>query len=454
MINRRQLLRALAGCGALVPSAPAQPRSGKPNLVLIISDDMGYADLPLSGKSAVPAPHLDRMAKQGTLFTQAYVTAPVCVPSRMGILTGRFPQRFGIYDNMYDTREVKLFFEETTLAQYLKPAGYATAVVGKWHMSGNRFPPNGPTPEQRGFDQWVGIGGGMSNYFPPVTLYRNSEPFEAPEYLTDYFGKEAERFIRANKANPFFLYLGFNAPHAPLHAHESDKQGLDETMSPDRRTYAAMVRAMDRNIGRVLGTLQELGLEQNTLVAFINDNGGGGNHTPAHTRNTGRNAPLRGYKFEVFEGGIRVPMILKWPGRIPAGARYGLPVSSVDLTPTFLAAAGVPTSNSSHPFDGVDLVPFLRKPAGNGPHPVLCWENRAWLGPRGEQRPAPGKYNRAVRKGKWKLVQLAGQPDWQLFDMEADAGEQHDLATELPGIVRDLDAEFRKWRAAMPDPVS
>lgn len=440
---RRRDFLSLAG-GAL---AAAQ---AKPNIVLIISDDLGYSDLPRFGRSEIPTPHLDRLAAAGTVFTQAYSSAPVCVPSRMAINTGRYHQRFGIYDNMYDPREVKLFFEETTLAQHLKRLGYATGLVGKWHLSGNRFPPNGPTPEQRGFDEWVGIEGGMSPYMPPVKVYRNHTPFETREYLTDLWGAEAVQFIGRNRQRPFFLYLGFNAPHAPLHALDADKT-TGESASPDRRTYAGMVKAMDRNIGRVLTALRSNQLDRNTLVVFINDNGGGGNHTPPHTRNTARNAPFRGYKFDLWEGGIRVPMILSYPGRVPAGARYDKVVSSMDLAPTCLRAAGGDLPRE-RPFDGVDLMSYVTGRDTRVPHLVLCWENRAWLGPRGKQRPAAGQHHRAVRKGKWKAIQPAGDPEWQLFNLEADPGEAHDMATEHADILSALTGEFGRWRESMTNP--
>lgn len=443
-MNRR---RFLSLAGGILAAAEARP-----NIVLIISDDLGYSDLPRFGRSEIATPHLDQLAASGTVFTQAYSSAPICVPARMAINTGRYHQRFGIYDNMYEPREVKLFaFDEIVLAQHLKKLGYATGLVGKWHLSGNRFPPNGPTPEQRGFDEWVGIEGGMSPYLPPVKVYRNNTPFETSEYLTDFWGTEAVRFIERNRQRPFFLYLGFNAPHAPLQALDADKTAGEST-SPDRRIYAGMVRAMDRNIGHVLATLRSSRLERNTLVIFINDNGGGGNHTPAHTRNTGRNAPFRGYKFDLWEGGIRVPMIVSYPGRVPAGARYDKVVSNMDLAPTCLRAAGGELPRE-RPFDGVDLMPYVTGKDAGVPHPVLCWENRAWLGARGKQRPAAGQYNRAIRKGKWKAIQLAGEPEWQLFDLEADPGEAHDMATEHPGIAKDLIGEFTRWRESMPNPV-
>lgn len=436
----------LSLAGVALPAAEA-----KPNIVLIISDDLGYSDLPRFGRSEIPTPHLDRLAAAGTVFTQAYSSAPVCVPARMAINTGRYHQRFGIYDNMYDPREVNLFFEEITLAQHLKKLGYATGLVGKWHLSGNRFPPNGPTPEQRGFDEWVGIEGGMSPYLAPVKVYRNNTPLQTTEYLTDFWGAEAVQFIERNRQRPFFLYLGFNAPHAPLHALDAD-QTAGESTSPDRRIYGGMVKAMDRNIGRVLAALRSNQLDRNTLVIFINDNGGGGNHTPPHTRNTGRNAPFRGYKFDLWEGGIRVPMILNYPGRIPAGARYDKVVSNMDLAPTCLRAAGgeIPRER---PFDGVDLMPYVTGKEKSAPHPILCWENRAWLGPRGKQRPVAGQHHRAIRKGKWKAIQPAGDPEWQLFDLDADPGEAHDMNTEYPDIAKDLIGEFARWRESMTNSV-
>lgn len=452
-MRRRDLLSLVAaGPQNLLPAgfglnSPERPR---PNIVLVISDDLGYADLPRFGRSEIPTPHLDSLASGGVVFTQAYASAPVCVPARMAINTGRYQQRFGIYDNMYDPREVRRFFEETTLAQHLQKRGYATGLVGKWHLSGNRFPPNGPTPEQRGFDEWVAIEGGMSTYRAPVKVYRNNQPMETKEYLTDFWGTEAVSFIDRNHKRPFFLYLGFNAPHAPLEALDADKVTA-EGESPDRHTYTGMVRAMDRNIGRVLGALRSRQVDRNTLVIFINDNGGGGSHTPPHTRNTARNAPLRGYKFDLWEGGIRVPMIMRFPGHVPGGVRYNKAVSSMDIAPTCLRAAGGELPGE-RPFDGVDLMPYLAGQNKSAPHPLLCWENRAWLGPRGKQRPAPGQHNQAIRKGNWKAVRLAGDPEWQLFRLDSDPGEQHDMATEYPGVTNDLIAEFGRWREAMPEP--
>lgn len=432
--------------------AKAEMPADRPNIVLIISDDMGYADLSKFGDSEIPTPNLDRLADGGTRFTNAYVTAPICVPSRMGIMTGRYQQRYGVYDNFYG-ESLKLFKQEITLADVFKSAGYATGLVGKWHL-GDISKPAGSHPLERGFDEFVGIPGGMSGFFKDAALYRGYEKFKAPEYLTDFFGKEACAFIDEHQDESFFLMLSFNAVHAPLHALDEDKSAFAELDSPDRQTYAGMLRAMDRNIGLVLDKLAELHLDENTIVAFYNDNGGGGNHTPPHTRNTARNAPLRGYKFDLFEGGIRVPFLLKWPGRVPAGEVYSEPVISLDLFPTFLAAAGMKLP-ADRTYDGVDLLPCVTGQVKQAPHDVLCWKNREWDGPRNGQKPVPGVYHSAIRRGQWKMVRLsenaadAEPPAWLLFDLARDPGEQHDLALEYPQVVKQLDAEFDKWLKQM-----
>jgi arylsulfatase A-like enzyme len=445
-----------------------------PNIVLIVSDDMGYSDIPRLGDTDIATPALDRLADEGCLFTNGYVTAPICSPSRMGILSGRYQQRSGVYDIYYqrDISGYHLWVKQKTIADYLQNAGYRTGLVGKWH-AGEVKEPWGAHPMEKGFDEYVGIPGGMSSYLPGVELYRGHEPFEAPKYLTEYFGDEACAFIDRNAGNPFFLYLGFNAVHAPLEAMDEDLQALGEYPSPDRKTYAGMLRAMDRNIGRVLDTLDGHGLAQNTLVFFINDNGGGGNHTPEHTRNTAHNRPLRGYKFDLYEGGIRVPYLVRFPGRVEAGRVEHRVVSALDIAPTALAAAGIePTED----LDGVDLLPWLAAggraagagrsggpPAGDtradDPHPVLCWQNRVWAGSFQAQKPLHGFHNQAIRKGRWKMVRRmvplhdlsCGEP-WELYDLSVDVGEAHNLAPEYPGVVNELYREFNRWHSGMTVP--
>jgi arylsulfatase A-like enzyme len=434
----------------------------RPNFVLIVSDDMGYSDLPKFGDSEIATPALDSLAEGGVVFTNGYVTAPICTPSRMAMVTGCYQQRYGAYDMYSHLEGFGPFREEVTVAEVLRRAGYRTGLVGKWHM-GSRHCISGEDPghpSDHGFEDYVGIAWGMSSYVPGVRLYRGREAFEAPEYLTDFFGKEACDFIERNRGEPFFLMLAFNAVHAPLEATEGDLAALGGEWpgSPDRKTYAAMLGAMDRNVGRVLEKLEAAGLSENTVVGFVNDNGGGGNHTPEHTRNTGRNAPLRGFKFDLYEGGVRVPMLLRWPGRIEPGQVFEGMVSAMDFAPTFLAAAGLAWPEG-RVCDGVDLMPWLRGEGAGDAHETLYWKNRVWAGPRWRQTPQSGFHNCAMRRGKWKMVRrmvpldaTGGEP-WELYDLSRDIGEQHDLAREYEGVVRELQGAYLDWLRGMHPPL-
>ena len=278
----------------------------KPNVIVILTDDMGYADLPMFGDSEIPAPNLRRLADSGVKLTNAHVSAPICVPSRMGLLTGRYQHRFGIYDNVYSPDENRLWIEERTLANELKTHGYRTANVGKWHLSGNgKLPWTLPAPHERGFDEFVGIEGGMDDSGPEprcsgsraTNTSRSTRPNTSPissatKPSPSSSGPRQNPRTRNQKREPFFLYLAFNAPHAPLQALEEDQAAIDaDWISPERRIYGGMVVAVDRNVGRVLDALQQHGLRDNTLVVFLNDNGGGGNNAAAHTRNTAATCP-------------------------------------------------------------------------------------------------------------------------------------------------------------------
>jgi len=464
------LIVTVLGLHFLVFAASAEK---KPNLVIILTDDMGYADLKAFGDSEIPTPHLDRLAAEGTRCTSAYVVAPICVPSRMGLMSGRYPARFGVFDNVYTPEQNRIWMEQTTLADVLKKQGYRTANIGKWHLSGNNSGHSGnelggfqfKPPHERGFDEFVGITGGMHYYWKGTELARFKDGkyvrFNSPDYLTDFFGTEACEFIERNKSQPFFLYLAFNAPHAPLHGLDDDQAAIDaKHISPDRRKYAAMVRAIDRNVGRVMEKMCELGLAENTLTVFLNDNGGGGNNAAAHTRNTAINRPYRGYKFDVWEGGVRVPFIVHWPGRVPAGKTFDGIVSSMDVFPTFANAAGAALPAG---LDGVDLMPFLRGEKTGNPHETLCWQQRVWQRPN-ERKPGPGypqpAYNMAIRRGQWKAVKQDQPFDgtnesraWELYDLNRDPSELHDLATEFPEITESLAAQFRQWQSQMHPPL-
>jgi arylsulfatase A-like enzyme len=484
---KRILILTLLGFHSfLFPTLAAET---KPNLVILLTDDMGYADLKAFGDSEIPTPHLDRLAAGGTKCTSAYVVAPICVPSRMGLMSGRFPARFGVFNNVYTPEQNRIWMEQTTLADVLKQSGYRTANIGKWHLSGNnsgtdtgdglggfQFKP----PHERGFDEFVGITGGMHMFWKGTGLARfkdgKYERFNSPDYLTDFFGTEAVEFIQRNKARPFFLYLAFNAPHAPLHGLDDDQAAIDaKHISPDRRKYAAMVRAIDRNVGRVMDKLRELNLAENTFTVFLNDNGGGGNNASVHTRNTAINRPHRGHKFDLWEGGVRVPFIMHWPGRVPAGKTFDGIVSSMDVFPTFATAADsahhAPRDASGETLtrsvrttlDGVDLMPFLRGEKTGHPHETLFWQQQVWPKPN-ERKPGPAypqpAYNMAIRRGQWKAVKqdqpFGGTNEsraWELYDLARDPGELNDLATEFPDKVKELGVAFFEWQQQMPKPV-
>jgi arylsulfatase A-like enzyme len=457
----------LAGALSVFCSAPLTA-AGKPNVIVILTDDMGYADLAAFGDSEIPTPNLDRLANSGVKLTDAHTTAPICVPSRMGLLTGRYQHRFGIYDNVYSPAENRLWVQERTLADELKAHGYRTANVGKWHLSGNKRPWTLPAPHERGFEEFVGIGGGMDSFWKGTSLVRleagEYQSFEAPEYLTDFFGKEAVAFIERNREQPFFLYLAFNAPHAPLHALDEDQAAIQaDWISPERRIYGGMVVAVDRNVGRVLDALEAHRLRENTLVVFLNDNGGGGNNAAAHTRNTARNVPFRGHKFDLEQGGVRTPMIVSWPGTLPAGQTFSGLSSSLDVFPTALAAAGIDVP-AGREIDGINLLPFLTGVATGDPHGHLCWQQRQWTRPN--QRVPVGEmrtlHQFAVRSGKWRAIRNdqpiahpdAKRRDWELYDITRDPGELQDLATEFPDVTRQLASQFEQWQAEMHPMIS
>jgi len=435
-------------------------KSGSPNVLLIFSDDMGYSDLPKFGKSEIPTPNIDRLAQEGTLFTDAYVTAPICVASRMGLLTGQYQQRFGIYCNMYGEDRTRLFLKQTLLPAVFQDAGYHTAHVGKWHLSGNkRTQYETAGPRDRGFDESVAIRGGDSAFWKGTPVFRNGKQFPAPEYLTDLWGTEACAFIDRAHAQPFFLYLAYNAVHSPMHALDADQEKFPDVIDENRRIYDGMLLAMDRSIGRVLDRLDKHGIADNTIVVFMNDNGGGGStrHYAGHSRNYANNKPLRGHKFDVLEGGVRVPLIIRWPKRAPAGKVYREMVSSTDVFPTLVAGAGL-RMPKGQPTDGVDLLPFINGKNSSKPHEWLCWQNRSWfpLQKGGYGVPAPKVHNSAIRKGNWKLVRMNEKigsddppPAWQLYDLKNDIGEQKDLATQHGDVVKELGAQFNKWRSSM-----
>jgi arylsulfatase A-like enzyme len=441
--------------------AKEHAKQSKPNVILIMADDMGYADVERFGNLNIPTPAINRLCDEGVKFTNAYVTAPICVASRMGLMSGRHQQRFGVYGNNFSAeKQVELFGKATLMPMPFQQAGYRTALVGKWHLAGNnRDRWRRPGPLTRGLDECVAITGGDSSFWPGANIVRQETYEKSPAYLTDLWGAEAASFVKRNANNPFFLVLAFNAVHAPMHALDEDIAPFAETIKdPNRRIYAGMQLAMDRAVGQVLDELDKQGIANDTLVIFLNDNGGGGStdQYPSHSRNFASNQPFRGHKFDVFEGGIRVPMIMRWPGRLKAGSVYSKTVSSADIYQTVVSAADL--EMPAEKFDSVNLLPFLTGKEKGEPHDWLCWQNRSRLptSDGGLYKPRPREYNCAIRKGDWKLVRMnekigsdASPPAWQLYDLKKDIGEQKDLAKQHGDVVKELGAKFDKWRSSM-----
>jgi len=417
------LLVAVA-CAAPVAAAP-------PNLLIIYADDLGWGELGCQGNAQIPTPHIDSLARDGARCTQGYVAATYCSPSRAGLLTGRYPTRFGHEFNAV-ANQTGLALTETTLPARLKELGYATACVGKWHLGGTA--PYLPTA--RGFDEFYGT---LANtpFFKPrqfVDSRQGTAVIEvtAPDfYTTDAYATRAVEWLRARKGEPWFLYLPFNAQHAPLEAPQKYLDRFPGIADAKRRTFAAMLAAMDDAVGRVLDTVRAMGQEENTLVWFIADNGG-----PTAGTTSG-NGPLRGFKQTTFEGGPRVPFIVKWKGKIPAGKTYDLPVMNLDVVPTMLAAAGRPIAPTAK-LDGVDILPHLTGRAAGRPHETMYWRF-------GEQW--------AVRHGDWKLVVAkggSGKPE--LYNLADDVGEQRDRAGTEPGRVAELQKLYDAWNAEQAPP--
>jgi arylsulfatase A-like enzyme len=418
--------------------AAAVPR--RPNVVILLADDLGYADVGFQGCKDIPTPHIDSLAQGGVRCSSGYVSGPYCSPTRAGLLTGRYQQRFGHEFNPGGGPDAGLPLGETTIADRLKAAGYVTGLVGKWHLgSAAKF-----HPQKRGFDEFFGFLGGAHPYFPGrgAPIYRGTEVVNETEYLTDAFAREAVAFIDRHKARPFFLYLAFNAVHTPMQATEGRLKRFDPIADRQRRTYAAMTAAMDEAVGRVLDKLRSAGLEEDTLIFFFSDNGGP--TMRGTTINGSRNTPLRGSKRTTLEGGIRVPFVVRWKGKLPAGKVYDRPVIQLDVLPTALAAAGVAV-RPEWKLDGVDLLPYLDGRNGSPPHETLYWR-------LGQQT--------AIRRGDWKLVRYDPTVDGgagrvtpaRLYNLARDVGEANDLAAKEPERARELEAAWQKWSEQMARP--
>lgn len=472
------------------------PGERPPNIVLILADDLGWNDLSFAGGGVaggtVPTPNIDSIARAGANFTRGYAANGTCAPSRAAIMSGRYGTRFGFEftptppgmgvmvgivgsrmpgrlrkgilhagEDTVPYGEMGMPASEISLAELLKQADYQTAHIGKWHLGRE----NGMAPHEQGFDESLLMASGLylpedhpdvvnsKQDFDPIDIFlwralkfaaswNGSDAFRPDRYLTDYYTDEAVRMIEANADRPFFLYLAHWAPHTPLQATKADYEALSHIEDHRLRVYAAMIRALDRGVGRVLAALRDNGLEENTLVLFTSDNGGANYIGLPEV-----NQPYRGWKITFFEGGIRVPYFAKWPARIPAGQSIDAPVHHFDLFATAAAAAGVPLPDDRK-IDGVDLLPFARGDAHGAPHDQLFWRS--------------GHYQVALADG-WKL-QVSERPgDTWLFDLENDPTEQTNLAEQEPARVaalqRLLDAHNAEqiapaWPSTMEAPIN
>ena len=412
----------------------------KPNIVLLFSDDAGYADFGFQDgadpKLASLTPRITELAREGVRFSNAYVSGAVCSPSRAGLVTGRYQERFGHELNIPPGyMKGGLPLTEKFIGDRLKPLGYTSALIGKWHLGY----PKEYQPNQRGFDYFYGCLQGARSYYPyekapPHQVFlENTTPTPEGGYTTDRIGDKASEFVSKHKANPFFLFVSFTAPHGPLQPRKGEK--LPGFKSSKRSKYAGLVKALDENVGKILDAIDKAGIKGKTLVVFTNDNGG-------QTMIGANNGALRGRKGQLWEGGIRVPMAMRWPGRIKPGGLIEDPVITLDFLPTFLAAAGG-NVDPKWKLDGLNLLPRLTGTAESLPQRRLFW------------RRAGSGSQMAIREGNWKLIAEGSRVNSRplLFDLEKDTGEQSDLSRAHPEVVERLETALESWEKELVEPL-
>lgn len=476
--GRARALRhlALAAVAVLLGASPIRG-APQPNIIVLLADDLGYGELGCQGNPQIPTPHIDSIAADGVRFTQGYVTAPNCSPSRAGLLTGRLPTRFGYEFNPIGARNedpgTGLPPAEITLAECLHDVGYTTGLIGKWHLGG------APDyhPHRHGFDEFFGFTHEGHYFVPPpwegVTtmlrrralpgdgrgrwrnaagdliltthmghdepdydannpIVRGGQPFPEKAYLTDAFTREAVSFIDRHRDKPFFLMLAYNAVHSPLQGRTRYMKKFEHIEDVHRRIFAAMLANLDDSVGAVLRRVREHGLEEDTLIIFLSDNGG-------PTRElTSSNLPLRGGKGDMYEGGLRVPFMMRWKGRLPEGRVYEPPVCSVDIFVTAARLAGAAVTDRA---EGVDLIPFLAEDKPGRPHETLFWRQGS---------------KTALRHGDWKLVNMSGnsrQPMWELYNLAFDPSEESDRAANEADRLAEMVTLWRRWNGEMADPL-
>lgn len=432
---------ALLCCIGITEESHCQEKNKKPNVIVIVSDDAGYADFGCYGGKEIPTANIDALAKNGTLFTDAYVSASVCAPSRAGILTGMYQQRFGFEHNIsnlpvapYTQNDVGMDTKIKTIGDQMKYNGYRTIAIGKWHQGDS--PAYFPT--KRGFDEFYGFVGGHRDFFAYkqgkapsdlLALYDNDQvvPEKDITYLTDMFTDKAVSYIKDNKEKPFFMYLAYNAVHVPMNAKKELLERFPNITDPGRKAYAAMMTSLDDGVGALVRTLKAEKLYDNTLIIFINDNG-------AATGNYADNGKLRGLKGSKWEGGIRVAFIMQYPGHIPAGKEYHKMVSALDIMPTAVGAGNRIAGQLS---DGKNLIPYIDNGNKKTPHEYLFWR-------RGIAA--------AVRNGDWKLIRSGDSNPVLLFNLKEDISESTNLAASYPKIVRKLLSKLETWEKNVDQP--
>jgi arylsulfatase A-like enzyme len=424
-------------------------KAQNPNVVLIVADDLGYNDVGFNGCQDIPTPNIDRIAKNGVVFSSGHVSFGVCSPSRAGLLTGRYQYRFGFERNpLYVTSDstMGLPLAEETMANVLGRSGYNSMLIGKWHLGAHKS----LHPLKRGFNEFFGFLGGGHQYFSDkwtltnpeeatneaesyrTKLNRNYAVVEETEYLTDALSREAVSFVERNKQKPFFLYLAYNAPHAPLQATEKYLKRFENIKDPKRRTYAAMVSAVDDGVGRLLDKLKERGVNDNTIIIFLSDNGG------PTSDNASNNAPLRGQKGSVFEGGIRVPFAMQWNNKIPAHLTYDKPIIALDIFSTVLANING-AAKPNNPLDGIDLLPYLTNKTNKAPHDFLFWR----------------MYDRSnyaiINKDEKKMVIL--KDSLYLYDLKKEINERTNVMDKEKAWAVQMGKARAMWEKEMIAPV-
>jgi arylsulfatase A-like enzyme len=413
----------------LAPALLAARPNGKANVIVFLADDEGYGELGCQGNTEIPTPNIDSIAKAGIRFTSGYVSGPYCSPTRAGLMTGRYQTRFGHEFNGgggAGGNDFGLPLTETTMATRLKSLGYATCAVGKWHLGG---PPK-YLPMQRGFDEFFGTVANTPFFNPPNFVDSRVSPevhkvTDPNFYTTDAYAERSVDWLEKHKDEPFFLYLPFNAQHAPLQATQKYLDRFKHIQDEKRRTFAAMMSAKDDAVGRVLAKVRQIGQEENTLIFYLADNGG---PTPS---TTSKNDPLHGFKSTTSEGGVRVPFMVQWKSKIPAGKTYDHPVIQLDILPTAIAACAGGEVDTAWKLDGVNLLPYLTGAKTEKPHETLYWRF-------GEQW--------AIRHGDYKLVvSRVDGPEARLFNLAVDIGESKDLSSAQPEKAKELKALWDKW---------